>query len=591
MATDDNMLLTSRMQQESLSPHDAENAARRLVMRFRRVFDEADADGSGQLDVDEMCTVVKICYRETQTSRSSKVVQREVDVALLQYDKDGSGSLDFTEFVHMVLNPELFKFRVPPPMVAAVITMVGTPPGAGGEAPVRGVATEATYEALFDVYPRAMLCAKKYGWEEEKVVRVFVKINEDQVAKGISDPTARASGALDVVVAQLKQEQLSSKQRQWGLNKIVWVLSKKDNKGGKLSSFANWASQAVSSTKAEYSKMYLKFGRAMLCGRRFNWPLSKCISVGKSIEEDLKKRKILPEQQEQAALDMIMAKIRQEAILEKADEGDYTDLAADFLPLQPASNSLAESVEDAILCPAEIKKCLCLAVGDGLVTEALHDGGVREAIRLWDSGHDSEGLPFIRPWTLLEELFLEYDLDGSGLIDSEEELLQLTTNLRMKLPGKFKVSSVGPACKSSGCTAWTLERFVVWFAPTFGFSEMTLQQLVDDGAAAFLAGHKSRHFFEQITQELLPQLSHEQLEMVYLHMAGKPYAIPQDRGTGWRDRLRSAQTDLQTDVDAHLQGGRHMGELIKKASAASPSSPQSLKKARAKSRASSPTKR
>ena len=29
-----------------------------------------------------------------------------------RYDKDGSGSLDFTEFVHMVLNPELFKFRV-----------------------------------------------------------------------------------------------------------------------------------------------------------------------------------------------------------------------------------------------------------------------------------------------------------------------------------------------------------------------------------------------------------------------------------------------------------------------------------------------
>ena len=55
----------------------------------------------------------------------------------------------------------------------------------------------------------------------------------------------QAAGALDVVVAQLKQEQLSAKQRQWGLNKIVWVLSKKDNKGGKLSSFANWASQVL----------------------------------------------------------------------------------------------------------------------------------------------------------------------------------------------------------------------------------------------------------------------------------------------------------------------------------------------------------
>ena len=143
--------------------------------------------------------------------------------------------------------------------------------------------------------------------------------------------------------------------------------------------------------------------------------------------------------QEQAALDITMAKIRQEAILEKADEGDYTDLADDFLALQPANNSLAESVEAPILCPAEIKNCLCATVGEGLVAEALHDGGVREALRLWDSGHDSEGLPFIRPWTLLEELFVEYDLDGSGLIDTEEELLQLTTNLRMKLPGKFKV--------------------------------------------------------------------------------------------------------------------------------------------------------
>ena len=56
-----------------------------------------------------------------------------------------------------------------------------------------GGTAEATYEALFDVYPRAMLCAKKYGWEEDKVVRVFAKINQDQVAKGISDPTARVS--------------------------------------------------------------------------------------------------------------------------------------------------------------------------------------------------------------------------------------------------------------------------------------------------------------------------------------------------------------------------------------------------------------
>ena len=132
---------------------------------------------------------------------------------------------------------------------------------------------------------------------------------------------------------------------------------------------------------------------------------------------------------------------------------------------------------------------------------------------------------------------------------------------------------------------------MVWFAPTFGFSEMTLQQLVDDGAAAFLAAHKSRSAFEEITQNLLPQLSHAQLEMVYLHMAKKPYAIPGDRGTGWRDRLSSAQTDLQQDVDAHLLGGRNMGELMKQASAASPSSPQSLKKARAKSCAVSPTKR
>ena len=60
----------------------------------------------------------------------------------------------------------------------------------------------------------------------------------------------QASGALDFVVAQLKQEQLSSKQRQWGLSKIVWVLSKKDNKGGKVSSFANWASQVLCSAIA-----------------------------------------------------------------------------------------------------------------------------------------------------------------------------------------------------------------------------------------------------------------------------------------------------------------------------------------------------
>jgi Ca2+-binding EF-hand superfamily protein len=61
-----------------------------------------DQDGSGALNAQEMSLLIKAYKAEMDgVSRSEKCIQREVDSMMGKYDADGSGTLEFDEFVAM----------------------------------------------------------------------------------------------------------------------------------------------------------------------------------------------------------------------------------------------------------------------------------------------------------------------------------------------------------------------------------------------------------------------------------------------------------------------------------------------------------
>ena len=68
----------------------------------------ADRDGSGALDREELTSAIYHVYRAGKKSKKATVVQQEVDGAMHDFDKDGSGTLEFGEYVAMVCRGQGF---------------------------------------------------------------------------------------------------------------------------------------------------------------------------------------------------------------------------------------------------------------------------------------------------------------------------------------------------------------------------------------------------------------------------------------------------------------------------------------------------
>jgi len=75
-------------------------------------FKEADVDKSGTLSPEELATLLKQYYKRERLMRSLKTVQAEVERAMLVFDHDQGGSLDFVEFLTMVATSPEFKFKL-----------------------------------------------------------------------------------------------------------------------------------------------------------------------------------------------------------------------------------------------------------------------------------------------------------------------------------------------------------------------------------------------------------------------------------------------------------------------------------------------
>ena len=84
----------------------------RLCKTMIDQFRIADKNESGSLDREEMTEVLLALYRGEKISRKACLIQEDVNVYMTQFDADGSGELEFLEFVNFATNPDVLKLKL-----------------------------------------------------------------------------------------------------------------------------------------------------------------------------------------------------------------------------------------------------------------------------------------------------------------------------------------------------------------------------------------------------------------------------------------------------------------------------------------------
>jgi hypothetical protein len=98
------------------------------------------------------------------------------------------------------------------------------------------------------------------------------------------------------------------------------------------------------------------------------------------------------------------------------------------------------------------------------------------------------------------------------------------------LTAVLQVSFIREQCSEAGCDSWSVEDFVHWFAPTFGFLTVQnpayqvhpLHQIVTNAA--------DQYVHAIITEDLLPQLTNDQLKLVKQRLSEKKKVPRKRRG-------------------------------------------------------------
>ncbi|CAH1776219.1 unnamed protein product [Owenia fusiformis] len=75
------------------------------VQAFREVFELLDADGGGSIDASELY----VCLKDLELG----ITKEEIEVVLLDLDKDGNGEIDFDEFLYAMTETERFLDNLP----------------------------------------------------------------------------------------------------------------------------------------------------------------------------------------------------------------------------------------------------------------------------------------------------------------------------------------------------------------------------------------------------------------------------------------------------------------------------------------------
>jgi len=105
------------------APVEGDQEASALLAQLREIFTKADDNGNGALDMNELTRLLHSQYRTERVARSLKQVGREVQVAMLRYDTDGSGTLNFHEYTAMFCEASELKFKIRREMKARVLIL------------------------------------------------------------------------------------------------------------------------------------------------------------------------------------------------------------------------------------------------------------------------------------------------------------------------------------------------------------------------------------------------------------------------------------------------------------------------------------
>ena len=171
---------------------------------------------------------------------------------------------------------------------------------------------KAAYDPLYKQFTQAMLCARKYNWPMSKCVRVGLDIEKQTTAAGV-EGEARVEISIDMIVAEVKREKILLRDQARGMKKILKLIAAEDTDLETL--FGNWAKRSAKELKIAFQPLYRKFTQAMLCARKYNWPMSKCVRVGLDIEKQTTAAGVQGKKQVEMSIDMIAAEVKREKIL------------------------------------------------------------------------------------------------------------------------------------------------------------------------------------------------------------------------------------------------------------------------------------
>merc|ERR1740117_2799979 len=160
-----------------------------------------------------------------------------------------------------------------------------------------------------------MLCAKKYQWPASKCVAVGKQI-EQQIKADKTPAEDQAAVAIDAVVKGIQAQKLLDHNKNRAMKKVGMMLRGNAEEALKIELYARWSSTAASELGAAYDRYLRKYQQAMLCAKKYQWPASKCVAVGKQIEQQIKADKTPAEDRAAVAIDVVVKAIQAQKLLD-----------------------------------------------------------------------------------------------------------------------------------------------------------------------------------------------------------------------------------------------------------------------------------
>ena len=155
----------------------------------------------------------------------------------------------------------------------------------------------------------------RYNWDTARCASVGRQIEAELIEKCIPDED-HESFAIDAIVKGIQAQKLLDHNKNRAMKKVGMMLRGNAEEALKIELYARWSSTAASELEATYDRYLRKYQQAMLCAKKYQWPASKCVAVGKQIEQQIEADKTPPEDQAAVAIDVVVKGIQAQKLLD-----------------------------------------------------------------------------------------------------------------------------------------------------------------------------------------------------------------------------------------------------------------------------------